>query len=292
MRLSKPLFWLITLLWFFAGAWWYGSCSKCTTCADTALPTTPVAAEKLPGFAVADSNWNLSTADNLRFGKSGSVPVLGTDINRTLDSLSVYAKEHPGKTITITGHYKTGETNTSSFEHLGLARADEMKKWLVSKGVADANIITQSQLDESLYFNAADTLIGGISMIINSATAAPVVPLKEDLFAPRTVYFNTGKNTLNVDAELKNYLQQANTYLQSHPDKKLLVTGYTDNVGDPDKNIQLSANRAAFVKGELVKQGLTNDRMESSGKGMADPAADNATAEGRAKNRRVTIQLE
>jgi OmpA-OmpF porin, OOP family len=290
MRLSKPLFWLITLLWFVAGTWWYGSCSKCSTCADAALPTPPAVAQTFPGFAVADSGWNLSTADNLRFGKSGSVPVLGTDIYKTLDSLSVYAKEHPNKTITVTGHYKADEANSSSFENLGLARADEMKKWLVSKGVSENNITTQSRLDDGLVFNAADTLIGGISMVINNG-AAPA-PLKEDLFAPRTVYFNTGKNTLNVDAELKNYLQQANTYLQSHPDKKLLVTGYTDNVGDPDKNKQLSAGRAAFVKSELVKQGLTNERMESSGKGMAEPAADNTTAEGRAKNRRVTIQLQ
>jgi OmpA-OmpF porin, OOP family len=289
MRLSKPLFWLITLLWFIAGTWWYGSCSKCSTCADAALPT-PAAAQTFPGFAVADSGWNLSTADNLRFGRSGSTPVLATDISRTLDSLSVYAKVHPNKTITVTGHYNASEKNGTTFENLGLARADEMKQWLVSKGVSESNITTQSRLDDGLVFNAADTLIGGISMVINSA-AAPA-PLKEDLFAPRTVYFNTGKNTLNVDAELKNYLQQANTYLQSHADKKLLVTGYTDNAGDPDKNIQLSAGRAAFVKGELVKQGLTNERMESSGKGMADPAADNATAEGRAKNRRVTIQLQ
>jgi OmpA-OmpF porin, OOP family len=289
MRLSKPLLWLTTLLWFIAGTWWYGSCSKCTTCASAALPT-PVAAQTLPGFAVADSGFNLSTADNLRFGKSGSTPVLGTDINRTLDSLSVYAKNHPNKTITITGHYTASEKNSTAFENLGLSRAAELKKWLVSKGVSDSNIIILSRLDEGLVFNAADTLIGGISMVINSA-AAPT-PLKEDLFAPRTVYFNTGKNTLNVDAELKNYLQQANNYLQSHADKKLLVTGYTDNVGDPDKNIQLSAGRAAFVKAELVKQGLTNERMESSGKGMANPAADNATPEGRAKNRRVTIQLQ
>jgi OmpA-OmpF porin, OOP family len=289
MRISKPLFWLLTLLWFVAGIWWYGSCSKCSACANAALPA-PVATQTLPGFAVADSGWHLSTTDNLRFAKSGSTLVLGKGINKTLDSLPVYVKQRPNKTITLTGHYSAAEKNSSSFENLGLARADELKKWLVSKGVSDSNIITQSLLGDGLVFNAADTLIGGISIVIN--TAAAPAPLNKDLFAPRTVYFNTEKNTLHVDDELKNYLQQANTYLQSHPDKKLLITGYTDNVGGPGKNIQLSANRAAFVKYELVKQGLANDRMESSGKGMASPAADNATADGRAKNRRVVIQLQ
>ena len=71
-----------------------------------------------------------------------------------------------------------------------------------------------------------------------------------------------------------------------------MITGYTDNVGDADKNIQLSAARAAFVKAELVKKGINESQMETTGKGMAEPVADNATADGKAKNRRVTIAIQ
>jgi OmpA-OmpF porin, OOP family len=290
MRLSKPLYWLITLLWFLAGTWWYAGCSKCTSCTtETSTATTPNVS--LPGFSVSDGNWALNNTDNLKFGLSGSMPVYSASITKSLDSLVAYAKANPTKTITVTGHYSAKEKNTSTFENLGLARADEIKKWLVSKGVSDKNVVTKSQLDEALVFNPADTLIGGISMTINNAATEPAV-VKDDLFAPRTVYFNTGKNVLNVDAELKKYLQNAATYLQNHADKKLVVTGYTDNVSDADKNLQLSVNRAAFVKSELTKQNIAADRIESSGKGINEPAADNATAEGRAKNRRVTIQLQ
>jgi OmpA-OmpF porin, OOP family len=289
MRLSKPVFWLLTVLWFAAGTWWYGSCSKCAVCAQPDL-TQKIA---LPGFSVSDSNWNLSTADNLRFGKSGNTPVLGVAMTNLLDSVAGYTKLYPNKIITITGHYEAGEKNGTAFENLGLARADEIKKWLVSKGVAEKNILTKSQLEDGLVFSPADTLVGGITMLFNN-TGAPTttIPVKEDLFQPRTVYFNTGKNTLPVDTAFTNYIENVKMYLQSHADKKLLVTGYTDNVGDAEKNIQLSAGRAAFVKNALVTKGIAANKMESSGKGMNDPVADNNTADGRAKNRRVTIQLQ
>jgi OmpA-OmpF porin, OOP family len=290
MRLSKPLFWLLTLFWFAASVWWYGSYSKCSGC-SAALPAALVKTS-LPGFAVSDSNWALSSEDNLRFAKSGSTPVFSTEVTKILDSLSVYAKNHPGKTITVTGHYKADERNNSSFDNLGLARADELKKWLVNKGLPDKNIITQSQLDDGLIFSPADTLVGGISLAFHNISLPVQESVKDDLFEPRTVYFNTGKNTLSINADLKNYLEKVKEYLQNHADKKLSVTGYTDNAGDAEKNMQLSARRAAFVKDELIKKGIEGAKIESSGKGMDEPVADNNTTEGKAKNRRVTIQLQ
>jgi OmpA-OmpF porin, OOP family len=285
MRLTKPLLWLVTLIWFALGIWWYSS-SNCTSCnsPSTAQVETPTISSNLPGFSISDGNWNVQSANNLRFGKSGNMPVLGADITSLMDSLVLYAKANPTKKITVTGHYDPDEKNGTSFDNLGLARADELKKILVSKGMNASNILTDSKLDAVLSFSPADTLVGGITMAISTKPAG--------LFDPRTVYFNTGKNTLNVDAELKDYLAKAATYLKEHTDKKLMVTGHTDNVGDPARNVTLSANRAAFVKSELVKQGMIDASIETEGKGMKDPIADNNTADGKAKNRRVTIQLK
>ncbi len=283
MRLTKPLLWLITLLWFALGIWWYSS-SSCSNCAtETGL------ASNLPGFSITDGNWNLSSTNNLRFGKSGSTPVLGEDITALMDSVVLHAKANPTKKIVITGHYTVDERNNTTFYNLGLARADALKKIVVSKGLNASNILVESRLDDVLIFFPSDTLVGGISMVFENERM-PLKPL--GLFDPRTVYFNTGKNTLNVDAELKDYLAKATAYLKDNTDKKLMVTGYTDNVGNPEKNVTLSANRAAFVKAELVKQGMTAESIETEGKGMADPIADNNTVDGKAKNRRVTIQLK
>jgi OmpA-OmpF porin, OOP family len=298
MRLTKPLLWLITLLWFALGIWWYSS-SSCASCAAGATASTETSSDvsNLPGFSVSDGAWNISSRNNLRFGKSGFSPVLGSDISTLMDSLVFYGKANPNKKITVTGYYNATETNTSTFENLGLARAEELKKVLVSKGLKATNIYAESKKDESLIYSPADTLVGGISMMIMDTVplqAKPVVkaPVKEDLFAPRTVYFNTGENTLNVDADLKDYLEKANQYLKTHSSKTLLVTGHTDNVGDPERNVTLSANRAIFVKTELTKQGIAAASISTQGKGMAEPIADNNTKEGKAKNRRVTIQIK
>jgi OmpA-OmpF porin, OOP family len=289
MRLTKPLLWLLTLLWFALGIWWY-STSSCTSCNETAAtnPESPLINANLPGFSVSDGSWNLSTANNLRFGKSAHIPLLGADITTLMDSLVGYSKANPTRKITVMGYYTAAEKNSTSFENLGLARADELKKILVSKGVNAANIFTDSKLDDVLSFSPADTLVGGITMAItNLEDTKP-----KGLFDPRTVYFKTGQNTLNVDAELKDYLVKATAYLKANTDKKLMVTGHTDNVGDPAKNVTLSANRAVFVKSELIKQGMLDASIETEGKGMAEPIADNNTTEGKAKNRRVTIQLK
>ena len=289
MKLTQPLFWLLTLLWFAAGAWWYSS-SSCSTC-NTAAAIEPVVDKPavsvaLPALMAQDSNWMVQNADNLRFGKSTDVPVLSTSVTATIDSIAQYI--HGSKIITVTGHYSSSEKNSTVFENLGLARADAMKKILIAKGVAEKNIVTTAVLTNDLYFTPADTLIGGISFGFASAIQKPV----NLLFEPRTVYFNTGKNTFNVTQELAGYLEAAKKYLQANADKKLMITGYTDNVGDPDKNIQLSAARAAFVKTALAQKGIAETQIQTAGKGMADPIADNTTADGKAKNRRVTITLQ
>jgi OOP family OmpA-OmpF porin len=73
------------------------------------------------------------------------------------------------------------------------------------------------------------------------------------------------------------------------PDIQLQVMGYTDNIGNAQSNLRLSRARAEAVKGYLVKQGVAAERITSQGFGADSPVADNASAEGRAKNRRVEI---
>jgi OmpA-OmpF porin, OOP family len=72
---------------------------------------------------------------------------------------------------------------------------------------------------------------------------------------------------------------------------KLGVYGHTDNVGAPSANQVLSENRAKAVRQYLIGKGLAAKRIESNGFGADKPIADNGTAEGKAKNRRVEIVL-
>lgn len=72
-------------------------------------------------------------------------------------------------------------------------------------------------------------------------------------------------------------------------DITLNVVGYTDSTGKEKSNLKLSQGRADAVKAYLVKKGVAAERITSRGMGSDSPIADNATAEGRAKNRRVEV---
>jgi len=75
----------------------------------------------------------------------------------------------------------------------------------------------------------------------------------------------------------------------NYPSLRLAIEGHTDSTGSADFNQVLSEKRADAVHDYLVSQGLDADTLSAQGLGMNDPVADNTTAEGRQKNRRVEI---
>lgn len=71
----------------------------------------------------------------------------------------------------------------------------------------------------------------------------------------------------------------------------VIAVGHTDSVGKAAYNQKLSVERADAVKNFLVSKGIEKNRIYTEGKGMTQPIADNKTAEGRAKNRRVEVEV-
>ncbi|WP_322028107.1 OmpA family protein [Burkholderia sp. BCC1977] len=102
--------------------------------------------------------------------------------------------------------------------------------------------------------------------------------------------FATGLATLTpaARASLDKLLSEREdrTYTQ------VTVTGYTDSVGNDAANLVLSKRRAETVASYLKAHGLKAQSVSVTGRGSADPVASNATAEGRASNRRVDISLQ
>ncbi len=100
------------------------------------------------------------------------------------------------------------------------------------------------------------------------------------------INFDSGAST--VKEEYAYALQDYAEFLMYHPEVKLLIKGYTDNIGAPEVNQQLSQQRAEAVANVLiVNYGISKDRITATGLGEADPVASNDTAEGRAMNRRI-----
>jgi outer membrane protein OmpA-like peptidoglycan-associated protein len=105
------------------------------------------------------------------------------------------------------------------------------------------------------------------------------------------VLFDFNKSSLKPGGKeaLKKYLKAARAHLSSA--RKVTITGHTDNVGGKEFNRKLSQRRAEAVRDYLVKLGADSKKMQVSGKGETKPVASNNTKEGRAKNRRVEIEV-
>jgi len=105
----------------------------------------------------------------------------------------------------------------------------------------------------------------------------------------KNVYFATGK--FKLFAKAFKSLTEVAAIMSADPSLLLDIDGHTDDVGTNENNQILSENRAGSVKEYLVKKGVSENRMKSTGYSEDKPIADNKTIAGRAKNRRTEMTV-
>ncbi|MFN8144099.1 MAG: DUF5723 family protein [Bacteroidia bacterium] len=105
----------------------------------------------------------------------------------------------------------------------------------------------------------------------------------------RNLEFETGKSVIRSSSYAS--LDELSALLKKKMNFRLLIEGHTDNVGSAAMNLKLSQKRAEAVKKYLTDKGITSERIVSKGYGMLSPVADNKTAEGRQRNRRVEFTI-
>jgi outer membrane protein OmpA-like peptidoglycan-associated protein len=105
----------------------------------------------------------------------------------------------------------------------------------------------------------------------------------------KNVFFDTKKTDLKSESitELDNVVKLMN----ENPNMKILISGFTDNIGKPADNLKLSTGRAVAVVNYLVSKGVNNSRLSFKGFGETKPIASNNTEEGRAMNRRTELTV-
>lgn len=103
------------------------------------------------------------------------------------------------------------------------------------------------------------------------------------------VYFDTNK--FNINSASQTALNKLISVFKEYPDTNILVVGHTDSQGAEDYNMTLSKNRANAVTDYLAQNGISRGRLKTNWFGESQPMHDNATAEGRAKNRRVNVAI-
>jgi outer membrane protein OmpA-like peptidoglycan-associated protein len=103
------------------------------------------------------------------------------------------------------------------------------------------------------------------------------------------VRFDVNKATLTTAAKAN--LDKLVPVFNSYADTNIDIFGYTDSTGKADYNLALSQKRADSVKAYLISKGLAASRFHTTGNGIADPIASNATKEGQSQNRRVEFAI-
>lgn len=103
------------------------------------------------------------------------------------------------------------------------------------------------------------------------------------------ILFETGKASLKPEA--KQNLSEMASIMKKYPENVITISGYTDDTGTSRFNQTLSQQRAQSVKQVLVADGLPDNAIVAQGLGPSNPVADNESAAGRQKNRRVEIEV-
>ena len=103
------------------------------------------------------------------------------------------------------------------------------------------------------------------------------------LFATGSATIDRGKSTEQIN--------NITEILKAYEGVEIKIGGYTDNTGNPESNMRLSAARAQAVKNALVAGGINGARITTEGYGIAHPVATNDTPEGRALNRRIAVNV-
>jgi len=249
------------------------------------------------GLSIRDGSLLAATAGgNFLFDKDGfrvNQPIQG-DVKNALQKTVTHLKKNPDKVVTITGPYGKNEKNTGAFENLGIARANSVKNEMVTLGASRSQIETNGRLINNIKFNNKNKLVGGVNFAFSKAKKNDdkLAKIEKRLkIGPKYLYFETGKDVVKLNSELRKYFADLVYYLDRKPNAKVNVVGHTDSQGGRASNIKLGQGRADFVKKYLANNGTGTKQIRTSSKGPDQPIDSNDTASGRQKNRRVEVRV-
>lgn len=313
------LFLLLLLgLWYAVSGYWY-VCKIKNKCAEQTVvvkekpapapskkvvepePVKMMPKNSVP-FSIVGMPFVNKSGENIYFNASGrnaAFPVVPDELRNQFQEIKDYLDKNPSKAIEVTGLYTSDDDKPSTYDNLGVARAENTKLQLLKIGIQEAQVTTKGQLANRSIKTFEDKLTGAITTKIIEKPKPAANEKEKELkaiedqikAAPKTVYFETNSSRIIKTADLKKYVENLNLYLKANPDIKIRVIGHTDNIGSPIKNRELGLKRAIYVKEYLTENGINQNQVKASSEGPDKPIASNKTSDGRKRNRRVDISF-
>ena len=141
--------------------------------------------------------------------------------------------------------------------------------------------------------------VTAVNNVVNPETVIPHDSISKPSVVEQTaipesllVYFAFDKSEFSSGVETNRYFEESMKYMFQNTEAKLSITGYTDAVGTDEYNQALGYRRAESVKGFFEEKGMSSTKIVILSKGEKEPAEDNNTISGRAKNRRAVITIK
>ena len=234
----------------------------------------------------------------------GKTAYYSSDRSDTKGGLDIYTFQlrqdiRPFKTLWVKGQVydkKTKEGLPSSVELTDISTRQLISKLQTDE---DGNYLVTLPVGKDYAFNVKRKGYLFYSENYNLSAASPDSTFLADIplqpieanahIILKNVFFDTKRTELKPESitELDNVVRLMN----ENPTIKILISGYTDNVGKPADNLALSKGRAVAVVNYLLNKGVKNERLSFKGMGEANPVADNTTEEGKALNRRTELTI-
>jgi len=142
--------------------------------------------------------------------------------------------------------------------------------------------------------DAALKVLDNITFAAGSAGAQMMAFIKGGAKGDGRFRFNNlnfASGSAVIDSASEPEIDNLSSILKAYTDVNVVIEGYTDSIGNPDSNLNLSQRRADAVQNRLIAAGINENRISTKGFGAANPIGDNATKEGQAQNRRIEVVI-
>jgi len=249
-----------------AACFWGWNYAKTTCCVTTPAVVAP--AKVIKGHGPLVFNWAQGAAIT-----SSSFPAYRD---------SLLGLMGPDDKFEIVGLYNKDEANTSSFENMGIARANETKK-LFLEFLSEDRIVLKSKLNDNV--SKEDSLFSAVNFrpLRNSKA---IVEIDDKV----VIYFPLNSSSKLNSQEIEAYLDQVASKLKTSGET-VELTGHTCDRGDANRNIVLGQKRANIIANYLMSKGVSKSQIVTKSDGETVPMVPNTSEENRVKNRRTVLRI-